>query len=561
MTQFSSRNHSWRATHEIFIWGQLALLAGVPWLWVMALRGLACGDLWLPPLLELWVLLVPTVGLTAWLQWSKPLSPFSWWFAAVPWQDLTENQLRVFDFLSPKTNPSLATGWLGVFVGITNVVVMSWFLRFLPSLQTESLIDNHFVGVTVALLCLWLANFWLQASVSALRILLAAKSIGEGTSFYTRESVPQDFTHLGIDDVLTKWLGVPKKQPFLPPATPPPIVIDSIAALERARLEAEQARLEAERLALEEQARLEAEQLEREKQARLEAERLALEEKARLEAERLEQEKQARLLAEQLEREKQARLLAEQLEREKQARLLAEQLEREKQARLKAERLALEEKARLEAERLAFEKAEQARLEAERLALAEKARLEAERLAFEKAEQARLEAEQLEREKQARLEAERLAFEKAEQARLEAERLEREKQAKLLAERLAFEIEKARIEQELLEFEAEQARLEAERLAFEKAEQARLEAERLEQEKQAKLLAERLALEEQAKVEPEPPAPPEITNHNELLSLTGDISSTVFGGDPDPDDPGAVPSPELIALIDQLLGTLKPDNQ
>ncbi|MFN5857646.1 MAG: low-complexity tail membrane protein, partial [Pseudanabaenaceae cyanobacterium] len=351
MTQFSSRNHSWRATHEIFIWGQLALLAGVPWLWVMALRGLACGDLWLPPLLELWVLLVPTVGLTAWLQWSKPLSPFSWWFAAVPCQDLTENQLRVFDFLSPKTNPSLATGWLGVLVGITNVVVMSWSLRFLPSLQTESVIDNHFFGVTIALLCLWLANFWLQASVSALRILLAAKSIGEGTSFYTRESVPQDFTHLGIDDVLINWIGVPKKQPFLPPATPPPIVIPSIDALEKARLEAE-------RLALEEQARLEAERLafEKAEQERLEAERLAL--------------------------------------------------EKAEQDRLEAERLALEkaEQERIEAERLAFEKAEQDRLEAERLALEEQARLEAERLALE--EQARLEAERLALEEQARLEAE-----------------------------------------------------------------------------------------------------------------------------------------------------------
>jgi hypothetical protein len=230
MTQFSSRNYSWRATHEIFIWGQLALLAGVPWLWVMALRGLACGDLWLPPLLELWFLLVPTVGLTAWLQWSKPLSPFSWWFAAVPCQDLTENQLRVFDFLSPKTNPSLATGWLGVLVGITNVVVMSWSLRFLPSLQTESVIDNHFFGVTIALLCLWLANFWLQASVSALRILLAAKSIGEGTSFYTRESVPQDFTHLGVDDVLINWIGVPKKALCLPEAQQPLVIVPTTSS-------------------------------------------------------------------------------------------------------------------------------------------------------------------------------------------------------------------------------------------------------------------------------------------------------------------------------------------
>ncbi|MEI6429468.1 MAG: hypothetical protein WCO45_13955, partial [Pseudanabaena sp. ELA607] len=163
MTQFSSRNRSWRTSDEFFIWGHLALLAGVPWLSVAALRGLACGDLWLPAWLELVILLLPTVGLTVWLQWSKPLSPFSWWFVAVPWQDLTENQLRVFDFLSPKTNPSFATGWLAVLVGIANVLVMLWSLHFFPSLQAASVLSNHFVGLVVALLCLWLANFWLQA--------------------------------------------------------------------------------------------------------------------------------------------------------------------------------------------------------------------------------------------------------------------------------------------------------------------------------------------------------------------------------------------------------------
>ena len=208
------------------------------------------------------------------------------------------------------------------------------------------------------------------------------------------------------------------------------------AQAEQERLEAE--RLEAERIAAEkaEQERLEAE--------RREAERIAAEkaEQERLEAERREAE---RIAAEKAEQE---RLEAERREAE---RIAAEKAEQE---RLEAERR--------EAERLAAEKAEQERLEAERR--------EAERIAAEKAEQERLEAERREAE---RLEAERIAAEKAEQERLEAERLE--------AERIAAE-------------KAEQERLEAEAAAAEAAEAA--EAEKANEEAQAQESAKEAMQEE-----------------------------------------------------------------
>ena len=201
------------------------------------------------------------------------------------------------------------------------------------------------------------------------------------------------------------------------------------AQAEQERLEAE--RLEAERIAAEkaEQERLEAE--------RREAERIAAEkaEQERLEAERREAE----------------RIAAEKAERREAERIAAEKAEQE---RLEAERR--------EAERLAAEKAEQERLEAERR--------EAERIAAEKAEQERLEAERREAE---RLEAERIAAEKAEQECLEAERLE--------AERIAAE-------------KAEQERLEAEAAAAEAAEAA--EAEKANEEAQAQESAKEAMQEE-----------------------------------------------------------------
>ena len=253
------------------------------------------------------------------------------------------------------------------------------------------------------------------------------------------------------------------------------------AQAEQERLEAE--RLEAERIAAEkaEQERLEAE--------RREAERIAAEkaEQERLEAERREAE---RIAAEKAEQE---RLEAERREAE---RIAAEKAEQE---RLEAERR--------EAERLAAEKAEQERLEAERR--------EAERIAAEKAEQERLEAE--------RREAERIAAEKAEQERLEAERREAER---LEAERIAAE----KAEQERLEAE----RLEAERIAAEKAEQERLEAEAAAAEAAEAAEAEKANEEAQAQESAEVAMQEERKSFFSRLKKTRDnlafgVSSLIFG--------------------------------
>jgi len=221
------------------------------------------------------------------------------------------------------------------------------------------------------------------------------------------------------------------------------------------RVELEDERLEVERA---EQARLDAERVAQHEAEQAELARLETE---RLEAERLEQERLAQAEAARLEAE---RVEAERLEQE---RLAEEQAEQAEAARLEAERVEAE---RLEQERLAqaeAEQAEAARLEAERV---EAERLEQERLAEEQAEQA--EAARLEAE---RLEQERLAQEQAEQAeaaRLEAERVETER---LEAERLAAE--------PAAQEHAEQAALA--QLEIERAEAERVEAERLEQERLA----------------------------------------------------------------------------
>jgi hypothetical protein len=220
-----------------------------------------------------------------------------------------------------------------------------------------------------------------------------------------------------------------------------------IDLFDRIRRDNEEAKKEAERLALA------AEKHRQEEAAKMEAERLVFE------AEKKRQEEAAR---------KEAARLA-----------------------LEAERKRLEEAANKEAERLALEaeknrQEEGAKKQAERLALEaqkkgqeEAARKEAERLALE-AEKKRQE------EAAAKKEAERLAF--------EAEKKRQEDASKTEAERLAFQAEKKRQEEAAAKKEAKRLAFEAEKKHQEEA--ATKEAERQQEEKRAAEERRTAALEE-----------------------------------------------------------------
>jgi WD40 repeat protein len=263
-------------------------------------------------------------------------------------------------------------------------------------------------------------------------------------------------------------------------------------AAKQAELQKQAARLEAERLALEqrivEQKKKDDEAQQRlTEEARKEAERLV---RARLEQQR----KEAEILAEQkrqaAERET-ARLKAEevrQAELQKETarleanrvaneRRLAEQLKQNLLAKQRAE-----EAANKEAEQIALAKNEQERLAAEKLA--EQRRLAAER------EAARLKAEEL-RQAQLRKEAERLLAEQLAEKQRIAEKLAADA-ARKEAERIAFEkreMEQREAARKILERQAEERRLFAEKEAARIAAFAKQETERLERDRQAAIKA------------------------------------------------------------------------
>ncbi|ABV34832.1 signal recognition particle-docking protein FtsY [Shewanella sediminis HAW-EB3] len=183
--------------------------------------------------------------------------------------------------------------------------------------------------------------------------------------------------------------------------------VEAEALSEEQAKQAEQARIEAEALALaEEQA----------EQARIEAEALALAEEQAKQAELARIEAEALALAEeQAKQAEQARIEAEA------AALAEEQAKQAEQARIEAEAAALaEEQAK---------QAEQARIEAEAAALAEEQAKQAE-LARIEAEAAALAEEQAKQAEQARIETEAaaLAEEQAKQAELDAEQVAAEQE-------------------------------------------------------------------------------------------------------------------------------------
>ena len=82
-----------------FIWGHLALLAGVPWLLSLSMAGLAVGDPVFPAWFEIILLGFPAIALITWVQWQKPLSPFSLWVVAKPTESLSERDRRVLTLI------------------------------------------------------------------------------------------------------------------------------------------------------------------------------------------------------------------------------------------------------------------------------------------------------------------------------------------------------------------------------------------------------------------------------------------------------------------------------
>ena len=175
-TDISFNNISLR--NNPFIWGHIALLAGVPWLLSLSMAGLAVGDPVFPAWFEIILLGFPAIALVTWVQWQKPLSPFSLWVVAKPTESLSEHDRRILTLIKQYSNGWYVTGWIAIAVAALLSVGFCKIYISAPLAQAIAPFPNwlRFLGILWAEFFFLLSNVLLQAGFSTLRVQLTPES-------------------------------------------------------------------------------------------------------------------------------------------------------------------------------------------------------------------------------------------------------------------------------------------------------------------------------------------------------------------------------------------------
>ena len=184
---------------NFFIWGNIVLMAGTPWLLTLSMAGLAVGDSIFPDWFEISLLGLPAIALVTWLQWIQPISPFSLWFIAKPVESLSEPERRALTLISQQRNGWYVTGWIAIAVAIFMSAV---FCKIYAASALSQVIapfpdELRFFGVLWAEVFFLLSNFLLQSGISALRVKLTADSELVSLTPFAPEKIKDSFTHIG----------------------------------------------------------------------------------------------------------------------------------------------------------------------------------------------------------------------------------------------------------------------------------------------------------------------------------------------------------------------------
>ena len=184
---------------NFFVWGNIFLMALIPWLLIQSMAGLAVGDPIFPDWFEISLLGLPAIALVTWLQWIQPISPFSLWLIAKPSEKLTEQERRALTLISQPRNGWYVTGWIAIAVAVFMSAVFCKIYAASPLSQVIAPFPDHFrfLGVLWAEIFFLLSNFLLQSGVSALRVKLADEADLSSLSPFAPEKINDSFTHLG----------------------------------------------------------------------------------------------------------------------------------------------------------------------------------------------------------------------------------------------------------------------------------------------------------------------------------------------------------------------------
>ncbi|GBO52249.1 hypothetical protein APA_5339 [Pseudanabaena sp. lw0831] len=186
--------------HNPFIWGNIALLAGVPWLLALSMAGLAVGDPVFPEWFEIFLLGFPAISLVAWVQWQQPISPFSLWIVSKPSESLSDRERQILTLVKQHSNGWYVTGWIATAVAIVMSAIFCKIYISAPLAQAIAPFPAglRLFGILWAEIFFLLSNVLLQAGVSALRIKLTAESELNGLKPFNPEKIKSSFTSIGL---------------------------------------------------------------------------------------------------------------------------------------------------------------------------------------------------------------------------------------------------------------------------------------------------------------------------------------------------------------------------
>jgi hypothetical protein len=182
-----------------FIWGNIALIAAVPWLLALSMAGLAVGDPVFPAWFEILLLGFPAIALTTWIQWQQPILPFSLWLVAKPNESLSDRDRQMLTLIKQHRNGWYTTGWIAAAVAIFMSVIFCKIYLSAPLAQAIAPFPAslRLFGILWAEIFFLLSNILLQAGISALRIKLTADSELIGLQPFAVAKIKNNFTTIG----------------------------------------------------------------------------------------------------------------------------------------------------------------------------------------------------------------------------------------------------------------------------------------------------------------------------------------------------------------------------
>jgi len=179
---------------EPFLWIHLAGLAALPLLLQLVWLGLAVGQPFLPPWLELTLLATCGIAPILWMQWTRPFDIFCLVVVALRPEALNDDQRRLLHlFKAPRQRlfALIAAGFA--------FWALLWLYRWAPLASGVTLLaaQGRAVGLAIAALAFLASNLFWQVPVSVLGVLLRSQERFAETEPYARDRITQDFSVLG----------------------------------------------------------------------------------------------------------------------------------------------------------------------------------------------------------------------------------------------------------------------------------------------------------------------------------------------------------------------------